>query len=132
MYIKCLNFGPTCGLVVTGWDSFSEEQCLNPTMLWCVVASLDIPACFSKATLTYIYIFVCVMNLNYGCIIKKTLYNLHYCSLRYNHLFFFFCVLNTEKTEPTECDPIHPGSGQGRKHSASISQTWHSLLHPHW
>lgn len=73
MYIKCLNFGSTCGLVVTGWDSFSEEQCLNPTMLWCVVASLDIPACFSKATLTYIYIyiFVCVMNLNYGCIIKK-------------------------------------------------------------
>lgn len=43
-------------------------------------ASLDIPACFSKATLTYIYIFVCVMNLllmKLRMYNKKTLYNLH-------------------------------------------------------
>lgn len=40
--------------------------------------------------------------------------------------------LVAEQAEPTERDPCNPGGGHGQKHTATIRQTYNSLLHPGW
>lgn len=45
---------------------------------------------FKSNSHIYIYIYICLCyESKLRMYNKKTLYNLHYCSLRYNHLFFF-------------------------------------------